>query len=260
MVNSRIIYGACPLCGSKDIQKLLAADCSKHPMYKSGIDPLMVWMSCAGCGHVFTEGYFTKEALEIVFSDTQEIQKVGFEYLTQRSISARMVEKVLNYISEGCWLDVGFGNGSLLFTAQEYGFTPVGLDLRAENVHVMTELGVESYRMDVQQLEHWGRFSVISMADVLEHMPYPGLALDAAHRLLATDGVMLLSMPNSETIIWKVWEGRNMNPFWGEIEHYHNFSRTRLWGLLREKGFEPIRYGISERYPSCMEVLARKTA
>jgi hypothetical protein len=28
--------------------------------------------------------------------------------------------------------------------------------------------------------------------------------------------------------------------------------------LLREIGFEPLRYGISERYRACMEVIARK--
>jgi hypothetical protein len=44
----------------------------------------------------------------------------------------------------------------------------------------------------------------------------------------------------------------------GSIEHYHNFSRSRLYALLRETGFEPVRYGISERYRACMEVIARK--
>ena len=259
-MNSRIIFGACPLCGSKDIQKLLVADCSRHPIYKPVINPQMVWMTCSTCGHIFTEGYWTEEALNVLFTETLDIQKVGFDHVTQRSVSARMIEKVLNYASDGYWLDVGFGNGSLLFTAQEYGFAPVGLDLRAESVHAMTELGVESYCVDILQLEQWGRFSVISMADVLEHMPYPGPALDAAYRLLRENGVMLLSMPNSETIIWKAWEAHNANPYWGEMEHYHNFSRTRLWSLLREKGFEPIRYGISERYLSCMEIVARKSA
>ena len=55
-----------------------------------------------------------------------------------------MVEKVLDYKSSGLWLDVGFGNGSLLFTAQEYSFQPVGLDLRKSNVE---DLKMVSIRM-----------------------------------------------------------------------------------------------------------------
>ena len=48
------------------------------------------------------------------------------------------------------------------------------------------------------------------------------------------------------------------NPFWAELEHYHNFGKQRLYALLRENGFEPVDYGISERYYLCMEVIARK--
>jgi hypothetical protein len=28
---------------------------------------------------------------------------------------------------------------------------------------------------------------------------------------------------------------------------------------LQETGFEPVKYGVSERYRACMEVIARKT-
>jgi protein O-GlcNAc transferase len=50
----------------------------------------------------------------------------------------------------------------------------------------------------------------------------------------------------------------NANPYWGEIEHYHNFSRARLYTLLEEFAFKPQSYGISERYRACMEVIATK--
>jgi hypothetical protein len=65
-------------------------------------------------------------------------------------------------------------------------------------------------------------------------------------------------MPNSESVLWTAMNQSNANPYWGEIEHYHNFGRTRLYSLLEEAGFEPVRYGISERYRACMEVIARK--
>jgi hypothetical protein len=49
-------------------------------------------------------------------------------------------------------MDVGFGNGSLLFTAMEYGFQPLGVDLRKDCVDSLTQLGVEAYCQDVATL------------------------------------------------------------------------------------------------------------
>ena len=75
-----------------------------------------------------------------------------------------------------------------------------------------------------------------------------------AKRVLNT----ILSMPNTENVLWKILTQQNINPYWGELEHYHNFSRTRLYSLLSEYGFEPVRYGISERYRLCMEIVCIK--
>jgi len=65
-------------------------------------------------------------------------------------------------------------------------------------------------------------------------------------------------MPNIESPVWKAMDDTQTNPYWGEIEHYHNFSRTRLYALLEETGFTPVRYGVSERYRAAMEVIALK--
>ena len=63
--------------------------------------------------------------------------------------------------------------------------------------------------------------------------------------------------PGSDRLSYPL-DRQKANPYWAEIEHCHNFSRSRLYALLREMGFEPVRYGISERYRACMEVIARK--
>lgn len=219
----------------------------------------MRWKQCVQCGHVFTEGYFTEAACNVIFSKTNEHQQVGFDMERQRIISSRIIEKVLPYVNGGNWLDIGFGNGSLLFTAQEYGFTPIGADLRPDNVSAMKALGIQAHLQDVAGLVLAQRCAVISMADVLEHMPYPREVLKAVSSLLEANGVLFISMPNMESMVWRASEKNKTNPYWGELEHYHNFSRSRLYALLLETGFEPLRYGISERYRLCMEVIARKT-
>jgi SAM-dependent methyltransferase len=257
-MQERIPFGQCPLCDSPDLADSAKADISGHPLYQASLGRLVQWKRCTACGHIFTEGHFSDEALQLIFSRTQENQQAGFDLEQQRYLSARIVEKVLPYVNSGTWLDVGFGNGSLLFTAQEYGFTPLGLDLRADNVKAMSALGIEAHCKDLADLSIDAACSVVSMADVLEHAPYPKQTLRAAHRLLAGAGVLFISMPNMESMLWKTMDRQRANPYWAEIEHYHNFSRVRLYALLREMGFAPVRYGISERYRACMEVIARK--
>ena len=255
---ARIHYTECPLCASSDFSPLWRADCSGHPLYKPSIPKLMQWMRCSACEHVFTDGYYTPEALDIIFSDTNANQLVGADYERQRPIAARMIEKVLPFAADGAWLDVGFGNAALLFTAQEFGFDPVGLDLRAANVDTLKKTGVTAHCRDIVDLDQDEHYAVISMADVLEHMPYPVEGLSAAHRLLKPGGVLLASMPNMDSMLWRLMNASNSNPYWGELEHYHNFGRRSLYRLLQENGFRPVRYGISERYRVCMEVVAVK--
>lgn len=255
---SRVPYDACPLCSAPEISSLRTGDCSRHPLYKPVIAPTMVWMRCAACGHVFTDGYFSDEASAEIFTATNPNQQPGAAFEKNRYLSARIVERVARYVSDGCWLDVGFGNGSLLFTAEEWGFEPQGLDLRPSTAEGLRRLGVEAHCADLTTLDAPGRYSVISLADVLEHMPYPGQGLAAARRLLREDGVIFASMPNYDCAVWRLLDATDSNPYWGELEHFHNFSRRRLYELLDEHGFEPLHYSVSERYRACMEVIARR--
>jgi SAM-dependent methyltransferase len=256
--DARILYEHCPLCEHTSIDVIKNAPCAGHPLYHVDIPPLMTWMKCAKCAHVFTNGYFTDEACKLIFSKTHDNQSIGQKLEVNRAVSARMIEKVLPYQSSGMWMDIGVGNGSLLFTAEEYGFEVVGVDLRSSTIDTLRTFGFVGHCIDFQQFDKPGAFNVISMADVLEHMPFPVQALKHVHSLLADGGVTLISLPNSENLLWRLLDKNNTNPYWGEIEHYHNFSRTRLFQLLSDTGFQPLRYGISERYRVCMEVLAVK--
>ncbi|QIL84069.1 class I SAM-dependent methyltransferase [Diaphorobacter sp. HDW4A] len=220
----------------------------------------MRWMQCSDCRHVFTDGVWSEQALSMIFASANPHQLPGNNLHPSRSISARMVEKVIGVtgVAKGTWLDVGFGNGALLGAAEEYGYSVVGLDLRSQAVELMRLDGIEAHVMEFEHFQPERPLSVISMADVLEHIPYPIPTLQHAYQVLEPDGMLFLSMPNDECYAWRVLDRTGQNPYWGELEHYHNFGRERLFELLRAQGFEPLSYGVSERYYLCMEVVARK--
>jgi len=255
--QARILFDGCPLCSSKEIAVVVVANCSQHPLYHPTLPPKMNWKSCRDCGHIFTDGYFSAEALDLIFGKTNLNQTTGYNFEQQRPISAKMVESVTKYARIGRWLDVGFGNGSLLFTAAEWGYVPVGLDLRSSSVELMREMGFEAYCLELEDLKVDKKFSVISMADVLEHMPFPKKALIASKDLLEEKGVLFLSMPSYGSPVWQLLDREKRNPYWGEMEHYHNFSRQRLYDLLEETGFSPLNYSISDRYRVGMEIVAQ---
>lgn len=258
MQNEFVEYPHCPLCGSNNKRILKVADCSSHPRYDAALSNTITWLICEDCSHQFRHGYYTPEALSIVFKGTSQNQMVGYDLEGQRRTSATMIDKVTPYQDSGRWLDVGFGNGALLFTAEEYGFDPVGLDLRPDTVAALRQVGLSGYCEDVMDHEPEIPYAVVSMADVLEHMPYPKAALKKVNSIMEERGALFLSMPNADCFAWRVLDGLDKNPFWGEIEHYHNFGRRRLYRLLEETGFRVARYGVSQRYRVCMEVIAIK--
>lgn len=244
----RIAYAACPLCDSESFGPDRTA--------KADNGETLFWMRCE-CGHSFTRGYFTAEGLAGM--PTPDCQRVGYMAEDLRLPNARLVERVTPYRNAGAWLDVGFGNGALLFTAAEFGFSPVGIDLREQTVMDMQARGVACWCCELTDLavppESAERLAVISLCDVLEHMPFPKQALQHARKLLADDGVLLLTLPNMDAPVWRMLDEQGQNPYWGEIEHFHNFGRARLYRLLSECGFKPVSYGVSERYRVGMEVV-----
>lgn len=261
--NERTKYTACPLCSSPDIRFYAKANCTGHHVWREPLEPFIVWMICGSCEHVFTEGYFTDAALDVLFGNTQDIQLVGNDLEVNRNISATMVQRVVDKLGlpeNRLWLDVGFGNGSLLMTAKEFGFDVFGVDLRKKNVDDIQTFGVPAHHGTVASVLSQNllasKATVISMADVVEHEPFPIDALRTARSLMTTPGLLLISMPNASAPLWHYWNANHINPYWQEIEHYHNFTRERLYALLEDAGFRPCHYATSQRYRGCMEILA----
>jgi predicted SAM-dependent methyltransferase len=257
---ARIAYQSCPLCDTSALSNLRTVDCQGYPNYRPELPGSMQWRRCDGCAHVFTDGYFSDAARDILLSGEHASQQVGADVERNRLVWARIVDKItkLRDHASGCWLDVGFGNGSLMFTASEWGYEVVGVDLRPTQVDTMRAAGYEAHCTELTELADLDRFDVISMADVLEHIPFPRVALEHAHRLLRRGGLLFVSAPNADTMAWKALDDQNANPYWAEMEHYHNFGRANLYRLLDECGFEPVSYGVSERYRCAMEVVARR--
>ena len=255
---ARVLYTYCPLCEGTSLTDLRQDDCSRHPLYREELPASISWRGCETCGHIFTDGYFDEAGLACLLSGTNPSQQPGLDTERHRPIVARIVQRVsqIRGALGGRWLDVGVGNGALQTTAEEFGYQTVGLDLREETAATLQDLGYDVRCCELDQLAAEERFDVISMADVLEHVPFPAQTLQAAWERMEPGALLFVSMPNLDTFAWRQMDASEANPYWAELEHYHNFSREHLYWLLRRNGFEPCDYAVSERYRAGMEVTA----
>lgn len=261
-------FTACPLCGGAPAP-LANYDCRGYVSWHAPLPPVLEWMSCTACGHVFTRRYWTAEGLTELFRHTHDGQSAGAGNLEQkRQLWNPLIRTVVDLLggyprlldpaAPLSWLDVGFGDGSLLMTAAEYGFHAVGIDARATTVDALRTAGYTAVLGDFLNVPVAGQTAVLSMMDVLEHVPDPRAWLSRAHDLLAPGGVLAISMPNTEAASWKQMDRERCNPYWVELEHLHNFSRTRLQRLLADHGFAVRHFDLPGRYKAQMQLCAVK--
>ena len=143
----------------------------------------------------------------------------------------------LPWRGEGKVLDVGCGAGGNLKTLQDQGWDPYGIeisevaaaharDLVTENVHTGT---LESAPFPAQS------FDLVLMSHSLEHLPSPVDDLRRIHRLLRDDGLLVVSVPNLDSLEFK-WFG----PWWFQLDlprHLYHFERRSLTRAVAQAGF-----------------------
>lgn len=266
MTELQIAYAGCPLCKSESIS-IGKSNCTRHRNWHEPLPSSLEWMRCSACSHVHTRHYWSEVGLAEVFRNTHANQLAGGTASpdAKRTIWVPVVEKVMRALGgyQSCfagtppvWVDVGCGDGALAMTAADYGFKAVGLDARQETVSRIRQLGFRAEQGDFMKIKFEGQLDVLSMMDVLEHIPYPRDALSKAAKLLSPRGVIVISLPDLACSSWKIMDAAKSNPYWMEIEHHHNFSRQRLVGLLRECGFDIADFSAPHRYKAQMEIYA----
>jgi SAM-dependent methyltransferase len=266
-VELRKSFEGCPLCNNVNTKAIIHADVKNHSLYNDFLPSDLTWLECIKCKHVFSQHYWTADGLTQIFKNAHSNQVAGGNSDQKRQTWKPVVQNVLTVMGgfsvlqhmsqKPTWIDIGCGDGGLVMTAAEFGFKAIGLDARMQTVQALIDSGYQSICGDFMQINIDGEPPyIISMMDVLEHLPNPCEALQRAHSLLHPKGVLVISLPNTDCSSWKLMG--NSNPYWIEIEHYHNFSRQRLTDLLNQYGFSVVHYDIPFRYKAQMELYAVK--
>jgi SAM-dependent methyltransferase len=125
--------------------------------------------------------------------------------------------------------EVGCAKGAFLVHARKEGAAVVGVELDADSVRTLTELGIAVE----PEVQGEARFDVVCAFQLLEHLARPAEFIHKAARALVAGGRLLLALPNGG-------DAERVGPGWVgfrvDLEHLNYFSVATLARLLGMHG------------------------
>lgn len=130
-------------------------------------------------------------------------------------------------------LDVGAGSGILVEEARAMGFDAVGVEPSRDLQDKASKLGLPVYHGVLPHPELEGPFDVITIIDVIEHVPNPVEILQLAKQLLAPDGILVVITPDRSSMVARMMQRR----WWHyRVAHIGYFDPATLTRALEEAG------------------------
>ena len=214
----------CPLCKSES--KLIWKE-RKYKVYR-----------CLNCKVAFlypvpeTEKIYNRDYFEKWYLKYYEERKQYFKNL---------IEKLKNYFPEkGKILDIGCGAGIFLDIMKEMDWDVYGQDISPFAVKYCENKGYTVYK-NLSEINKEGTFDVITMFDVIAHIPDPLLYLNQCRKLLKKGGILIIKTPSHSNFLFTVsnllsftGKSRTLLHIPAQIYHFNSFSLKKA---LEEESF-----------------------
>ena len=219
----------CPLCGSPDRKVLFS---------RFEINILQCQVCSVGYSEEFpvdsAEIYSASEYLPI--AKTDYLQNVSYRKERFGKERLEIIGKFLDKSPDQArLLDIGCGTGWFIQCAEDVGYIAVGQEIGKDLAEFARETtGVQIFSTPITDLPPIATYDVVTMFDVLEHLPNPLEVLQHVLKLLNPGGVLLFFVPNLDSIGFKVL--RDQSTLCMPVEHLFYFTEESVQFLLGKTG------------------------
>jgi len=173
----------------------------------------------------------------------------GYKDLIFRDVLRRLEARVTG---RRTLLDLGAHVGRLMRVAAERGWEAEGVELNPSTAaHAARATGLPVHRMDARELSGTGRrWAAVTLVDVLEHIPQPVAALEAARTVLEPGGWIAVKVPHGRVQLRKELLRARLRPGYratvaDNLVHVNHFGVRSLRLALERAGFAEVRVQIA---------------
>jgi SAM-dependent methyltransferase len=234
----------CPICGNKKYTKYISGK-----DFVNNIDENFTYVKCNNCSLIYQNPRMTPQSLaERLYNGKYRSQNKGNEISRESTCSrtfkiyAKLFFK-LNRFPEiqkkGKVLDIGCGGCTELNSYKQAGWECFGIDPDPDVKNIGKKYGLNICIGELKEAKyHENFFDLIIMKHSLEHIPNPNEILEEVYRVLKSDGVLYIEVPNGESFEIKIFKN-----FWHQLHfgHLYLYSPKTLAKLLIKNQFHVIR-------------------
>lgn len=232
----------CPLCSKQESEKCFSE--RNHDV-----------LVCKNCGLFFIHpfGNDVHEKVSTYDYENLKILAPAKHHVSSKSYYKR---KYLSYIMSECTtaksiLDVGCGTGALLelLYDENPNIRRVGIELNKDRAEFAESVcNCEVYQVPIEEFSYDSKFDVITMINVLSHIPSIDNLFTSIRNLLATDGKLILKVGEMTTDVRKdaIFD-------WGIPDHLHFLGIDTIRFICSKYGFRIIRH---ERQPLSADIFS----
>jgi len=239
---------SCNLCGANDYRIIYkskyeneTAEDLKEKFKSSGDETLIDQVvKCKKCSFMYINPRIKQDLIIKGYSEGSDKTFASQAKGRERTFE-RCLDKIENTTKgkKGKILDIGTANGSFLYVAKKRGWNIYGLELNKW----MCEWAKKNYGIDVKPTSLFEQkypdntFDVVTLWDVLEHVPDPTKILKECQRILKEDGYIVINYPNIGS-----WIAKIMGKKWVFLLSVHLFYFTpkTIKKMLEKTGFSVI--------------------
>ena len=244
-LDSALEYRNCPSCGENDYTVLFESN-MKDGDFREEVDTVYMLpgdkyarhVKCRNCHLVYVNpiegnGRISEDYSQRKSNDASIIRG------SRLKAAESQVQLVKKHSCGANLLDVGCGEGFFLFYASRMGYAVKGIELSqdaAEYAKKEFDLDVEAKLFEEARLQD-NYFDVVTLWQVLEHVPQPLVILKEVHRILKPGGLVMVSTPDFGGVPANILRRR-----WWNIRrlHINQFTTGTLKSTLGNAGFRDV--------------------